>query len=92
MVYASFLLLILQPDLPAVLIQKKVVRTAEGDLRSLALSLFEGYQERSLPDSDAMKAGGIYLSSSFVFVLSFFSSYLDQNFHMKETSLSFIGG
>lgn len=62
----------LQPDLPAVLIQKKVVRTAEGDLRSLASSLFEGYQEPSLPDSGAMKTGGIYLSSSFVFVLSFF--------------------
>lgn len=36
MVYASFLLLLLQPDLLAVLTQKKVVRAAEGDLRSLA--------------------------------------------------------
>lgn len=77
MVYASFLLLLLEPDLLAVLIQKKVARAAEGapeitGILRKTLSLFEKYQEPLLPDSDAMKAGGLYLSSSFVLVLSFF--------------------
>lgn len=96
MVYASFLLLLLQPDLLAVSIQKKVARVAEGapeitGILRKSLSLFEKYQEPLLPDSDAMKAGGLYLSP-LLCLCYHFSSYLDQNFHMKETSFYFMGG